>query len=138
MESTRTMVYFIKTFCVSTDKGLFKMMTVTIQEQTARQLTKLADKQATSPQAVVERAIRELLRAEANRILGHEMEIFRALHPMLLQTYHNQFVAIRQGQLIDHDPDQLSLYLRVDEQYPDEVILIKQVLPSIEEVYNIR
>lgn len=46
------------------------MMTVTIREHTARQLTKVADEQATSPEALVEKAIRELLRAEANRILS--------------------------------------------------------------------
>ena len=114
------------------------MMTVSIREQTARQLTKFATEQATSPEALVEKAIRELLRAEANRIVAHEMDAFRNLHPQLLQQYPQQYVAIRQGQLIDHDRDQLALYLRVDKQYPDEVLLIKQVSASIEEVYKIR
>lgn len=114
------------------------MMTVTIREQTARQLTKVASQQATSPEELVEKAIRELLRAEASQILAREMDAFRALHPTLLQQYPKQYVGIRHGQLIDHDADQLALYLRIDEQYPDEVILIKQVSPSIEEVYTIR
>ncbi|MCE7989556.1 MAG: hypothetical protein DYG89_51050 [Caldilinea sp. CFX5] len=114
------------------------MMIVTIREQVARQLTIVADEQALSPEALVEKAIRELLRAEADRILAREMAAFRVLHPTLLQQYPKQYVAIRRGQLIDHDADQLALYLRLDEQYPDEVILIKQVTPSIEEVYTIR
>lgn len=113
-------------------------MTVTIRDQVARQLTKVANEQALSPEALVEKAIRELLRVEADRILAREMEAFRVLHPVLLQQYPKQYVGIRQGQLIDHDADQLALYLRLDEQYPDEVILLKQVCPSIEEVYTIR
>ncbi|MBX3002160.1 MAG: hypothetical protein KF893_26790 [Caldilineaceae bacterium] len=113
-------------------------MIVTIRDQVARQLTKVADEQDLSPEELVEKAIRELLRAEADRILAREMEAFRALHPTLLQQYPQQYVGIRRGQLVDHDADQLTLYLRLDEQYPDEVILIKQVCPSIEEVYTIR
>ena len=114
------------------------MMTVTIQEHTARQLTKVADEQATSPEELVEKAIRKLLRAEADRVLAREMDAFRAMHPLLLQQFPKEYVAIRRGELIDHDADQFALYLRVDEKYPDEVILIKQVNPSIEEIYTIR
>lgn len=114
------------------------MMTVTIREQVARELTKVANEQALPPEQLVEKAIRELLRAEADRILAREMDAFRRLHPMLLQQYPQQYVGIRHGELIDHDIDQLALYLRIDEQYPDEVILLKQVCPSIEEVYTIR
>lgn len=114
------------------------MMTVTVRDQVARQLSKVASEQALSPEALVEKAIRDLLRGEADRILTREMDAFRVLHPTLLQQYPKQYVGIRHGQLIDHDADQLALYLRLDEQYPDEVILIKQVCPSIEEVYTIR
>lgn len=114
------------------------MMTVTIREQTARQLTKVADDQATSPEELVEKAIRELLRSEADRILAREMDAFRTLHSSLLQQFPKEYVAIHRGELIDHDADQYALYLRVDETYPDEIILIKQVNPSIEEVYTIR
>lgn len=114
------------------------MMTVTIRDQVARQLTKVADEQALSPEQLVEKAIRDLLRAEADRVLDREMEAFRHLHPILLQQYPQQFVGIRHGQLVDHDVDQLALYLRLDERYPDEIVLLKQVCPSIEEVYAIR
>lgn len=114
------------------------MMTVTIRDQVARQLTKVANEQDLLPEQLVEKAIRELLRAEADRILAREMDAFRHLHPILLQQYPKQYVGIHQGQLVDHDLDQLALYLRLDEQYPDEVILIKQVCSSVEEVYTIR
>ncbi|MFN8439197.1 MAG: hypothetical protein U0175_00365 [Caldilineaceae bacterium] len=114
------------------------MYTITIRDQTARQLTKVADEQATSPEELVEKAIRDLLRAEAGRILERELNVYRSLHAELLLAYPEQYVAIHHGKLIDHDVDQLALYLRIDERYPDEVILIKQVRPTVEEVYTIR
>lgn len=79
-----------------------------------------------------------VLGSAADRILAREMDTFRAMHPGLLQQFPKEYVAIRRGELIDHDADQCALYLRVDEKYPDEVILIKQSNPSIEEIYTIR
>jgi len=114
------------------------MLTITLNDQTASQVTKMAEAQSTSPEEIIEKAIRDLLHAEASRILARETAVFRTLHAQLLQKYPGEYVALHQGQMIDHDPDQLALYLRVDEQYPDEVILIKQVCSEIEEIYNIR
>jgi hypothetical protein len=114
------------------------MLTVTLNDHTASQLTKMAAAQSTSPEDLIEKAIRDLLRAEASRILAHETDAFRTMHEQLLQKYAGEYVAIHQGQLVDHDVDQFALYLRMDEQYPDEIILLKQVCPDVEEVYTIR
>lgn len=113
------------------------MLTVTLNDHTASQLTKIAAAQSTSPEDLIKKAIRDLLRSEAGRILARETETFRAIHEWLLQKYAGEYVAIHQGQLVDHDLDQLALYLRMDEQYPDEIILIKQVCTEVEEVYTI-
>ncbi len=63
---------------------------------------------------------------------------FRALHPMLIKKYPGQYVAIMDGQLIDRDMDQLSLYQRVRRTYPDRFVLIAQVQPMAEEVFHFR
>ena len=114
------------------------MLTITLNDLTASQLTKMAAAQSISPEDLVEKTIRDLLHAEASRILARETEAFRAMPAQLLQKYAGEYVALHQGRLIDHDLDQFALYLRVDEQYPDEIILIKQVCSEIEEVYTIR
>lgn len=114
------------------------MLTVTLNDQTANQLTKIAVAHSTSPEDLVAKAIRDLLRAEASLVLARETKAFRLIHPQLLQKYAGEYVALHQGKLIDHDMDQFALYLRVDEQYPDEVILIKQVTPEVEEIYTVR
>lgn len=114
------------------------MTTLTISDDAAQRLAKVADTQFTSTDTLAEKAIREFLRAEADRTLERELDAYRAMHAELLRDYANQFVAVRQRRVIDHDHDQLSLYLRVEQEYPDEIILIKQVLPAIEEIYRVR
>ncbi len=83
-------------------------------------------------------AIRQFLRAEARRIMQQETDAFRAMHADLLAKYPNEYVAVHQGQLVDHDSDQLALFMRIDKQYPDIPVLITQVLPEPEEIYTFR
>ncbi|MBX3059336.1 MAG: hypothetical protein KF770_22935 [Anaerolineae bacterium] len=58
-----------------------------------------------------------------------EQIAYLAQHHTLMSQYAGQYVAIYHGQLIDHDPDFTALYQRIDPQYPDEFVLMKQVRP---------
>ncbi len=60
------------------------------------------------------------------------------MHPELLEKFAGEYVAIRKGEVVDHDPDLESIYLRIDGQYPDETILIKQVQPEVERIFTVR
>ena len=111
---------------------------VTIQEQTARQLEQIARHHATSVDALAEQAIRNYIRIEAKQILAREAEAFAAMHKDLVQKHLGQYVALRQGVLVDFDENQLNLLLRIEERFPDEVILIRQVSLEPEKIYNIR
>ena len=53
---------------------------------------------------------------------------YQAMHPKLFEKFPGQYVAIHKGELIDVDENEMALYLRVDERFPDEVILIKRVV----------
>lgn len=114
------------------------MMTITLNDQIERQLAKIERDQAATPDELVEKAIRTYLHAEASQILERETLAFRALHAELLNKYSGEYVAIHQGQVIDHDPKLLEIYLRIDEKYPDEIILLKQVQSEIERVFTVR
>ena len=39
-----------------------------------------------------------------------ETRAFQAMHSELLATFRGQYVAVHGGQVVDHDPDQLTLY----------------------------
>ena len=46
-----------------------------------------------------------------------------------MALYAGEYVAIHQKQLIDHDRDELALLRRLDAQYPNDIVLMKQVRP---------
>jgi len=114
------------------------MVAVQIEDATAKQLAQLAVQRATSVENLAEAAIRSFLRAEADQILEREAAAFAALHAELLARFPDKYVAIHREQLVDHDVDQTVLYLRVLTQYPDEIVLIRQVRPTLEMTYTIR
>ena len=114
------------------------MTGLVVSEKTIAQLSKIADEKGTTPQQLAEQAIRRFLRNEVRQILKRETDAFRAMHIELLRKHRGQFVAIHQGQVVDHDDDQLALFMRVDERYPDTPVLVKRVLPEFEESYTFR
>ena len=64
------------------------------------------------------------------RALRREKEAFLALYPALRDEYKGQFVAIYQGQLIDHDVNYSHLYERLHTLYPNQIMWISQIQES--------
>jgi Family of unknown function (DUF5678) len=113
-------------------------MTVPLPAPIERQVTKIARSQDVTPDELAQKAIQAYVQAEAVQILDRETIAFRAMHAALLVQYPGEYVAVHQGQLIDHDTKLGNIYLRIDEKYPDEIILIKQVQPEIERIFTVR
>ncbi len=61
--------------------------------------------------------------------MAQEELAYRAMHAELMARYAGEYVAIYQEQLVDRDRDELALLRRLDAQYPNEVVLMKQVRP---------
>jgi hypothetical protein len=80
-------------------------------------LSTMAKEEGTTPQDLAETAIRRFLRYEARRRIQSEENAFRAMHAGLRAAYSDQYVAVYRGQVVDHDPDQLALFRRVEERY---------------------
>jgi predicted DNA-binding antitoxin AbrB/MazE fold protein len=67
-----------------------------------------------------------------------EQGAYQAMLPELLAQYKNQYVAIHQGKVVDHDTDKIALVVRLDDNYPDAVVLIQQVSEEPEKVLRMR
>lgn len=67
-----------------------------------------------------------------------EERAFQSMHPTLMQQYPGQYVAIQNGQLVDHDTDQVTLYRRCRQAYVEKYVLIAQIQRSVEETYTFR
>jgi hypothetical protein len=120
--------------------GVCKMTTtvLAIPTQTVSSLHQVADALGESPEILADRAIQQFLRQMAERKIVQEEEYFQTQHTQLLQAYGEQYIAMHDGQVIDSDLDELTLYLRVRQQYPLIGILIKKVTTDLEEIWTVR
>jgi len=73
-------------------------------------------------------------RAQMNR----NVAAYQALHAQLVKNYLGRYVAIYQGQLVDHDTDPIILLQRVRAKYPDQVVLRRKVEPVAEREITVR
>ena len=70
--------------------------------------------------------------------VAQEETAYQAQHAQLLTQFPGQFIAMHNGQVIDHDTDELALFLRVRRQFSQIGILIKHVTLEVEEVWQMR
>ena len=115
-----------------------KSTTLAVPEDTILGLDQVADHMGTTPDALASKAIRRLLREEAEHKVRIEEQCFRAQRASLLEQYAGRFIAMHDGQVFDADDDELTLYLRVRERFPAIGILIKQVVVETETVWVMR
>ena len=66
------------------------------------------------------------------------VEAYKQMHSQLVQTYIGQFVAIYEGEIVDHDADKEALFLRVKDNFPDQIVLQRQVLAEPEPILRFR
>lgn len=74
---------------------------------------------------------------EAGQKMEQEIVAYRAMHPQLRETHLGQNVAVFQGQVVDSDSDFLTLFLRIQERYPDEVVMMREVRAEADPVYRV-
>ena len=103
-----------------------------------RSVEKLAQELGTTAEAlIIEWIQRELGLAREQRIF-EEAERYQAQHSALLPIYGGQYLAMLNGEVLDHDADLGPLYQRIRAQYGDEPVLITPVTPEPIPVLNMR
>ena len=65
--------------------------------------------------------------AEEDPQVEQEKAAYLRLYPQLKKQYLDQYIAIRGGQLIDHDADYGALFERIDDRYPNEFVWLARV-----------
>lgn len=92
-----------------------------------QQITQLARTQERPPEDVVETAVRSYLESLEEQAIHRETEAFWKQHDQLLVLYPNQYVALRNGVVVDHDSDVSCLERRVRDRYGMAPVLIAPV-----------
>jgi hypothetical protein len=58
---------------------------------------------------------------------------FKVMLPTLLVMWPDWFVAVKNGCIVDRDQEEMALATRVEQKYPREFVLIRQVKEQSEE-----
>ena len=117
-------------------------VTLTIPDYIYQQAQQIAQTEQRLLTEVINDALVQIFPAvhvNPNRLQMEQEQIaFRRMLPHLLEQFHGEYVAIYQGQVVDHDDDQLALVLRIDEKYPDTAVLIKRVEATDDPILQMR
>lgn len=112
--------------CSKTSKAN-SMLTVTLQPDIAEQISDLASTNQISADHFVDKALRAYMAQYRREKIRAETETFKRQQEILLATYADQYVAMHNGQVIDHDADLRTLHLRVFERLGRTPVLLKKV-----------
>ena len=74
---------------------------------------------------------------EWDEVYAYEEKAFAQVLPELLQSHKGQYVAVKNQQLIDSDTDLGELHSRVRKIYPDEFVLMTQVIEDYPRVLRV-
>lgn len=101
--------------------------TIVLQPDVAEQIAYLATEKASAVDDLVDQALRAYLRQYQQEKIHAETDAFQAQKTALLTHYAGEYIAMHQGNVIDHDPDLRTLHLRVFAQVRHTPVLLKQV-----------
>lgn len=117
-------------------------ITVTIPDNIYEEVEAVAEKQNRSVGDVIAETVTQAFNPfpldENYAQLLVEKEAYKKLHSELWKQYPHEYVAIAGGNLLDHDKDITSLHERIEEKYPNAVVLLEKVLPMPERIMHVR
>lgn len=100
---------------------------VLIPDQVFADLMPIAEQEDKEISELVTEALRKYLWEAKERKIEREMEAYRTMHAGLKQRFLGKYVAIHNGELVDHDADRRALSQRVRQKYGNAAVLITPV-----------
>ncbi len=110
---------------------------VVLSEATAEGLRQMATDKGWDMPDLVEQAIRQYLRREAEKKVRQEEQTYQVRHEELLARYSGRYIALHHGEVVDSDENELALYHRVRRAYPMLGVLIKGVTPRVDTIWRV-
>ena len=103
------------------------MVAINLKPDLAKQITYLAENSQASTEAFVDKALRTYIVQFRREKIRAENKAFEQQRETLLAKYPGQYVAVHNGQVIDHDQNLRTLHLRVFDRLGHIPVLLKQV-----------
>lgn len=70
--------------------------------------------------------------------IDREQQAYETQHSQLMEKYAGQYIAMRHGKVVEHDPDRVALSKRVRDKYGNQPILITLVQPELRQTIIVR
>lgn len=90
------------------------------------QVEQAATDQEMTGEEVLVSAVSDYLERRAHVKIVAESEAFARQRPQILAAYPNEFIAMHNGQVVDHDPDLRSLNLRIRRRFGQTAVLMQK------------
>jgi hypothetical protein len=103
------------------------MTTIQLVPDLAEQIESLVGSDPAKTQAFIENAVRTQIARLHQSKIRRETEAYMAQHQELLAAYPEQYIAMHQGNVIDHDTNLRTLHLRVYQELGHTPVLLKKV-----------
>ncbi len=114
------------------------MTTIALRPELEQQLKPEAERRQTSMEKLVNDWLESQLWQEWHRIIEEESKRFQEKYTQLLAQYAGEYVAMRNGAVIDHDAELPALHQRIRAQYGTEPILMAPVTTQPIQKFKIR
>jgi hypothetical protein len=108
------------------------MSTVAVEPGLYKRVEEAAVEHKASVDEILNEAIRRYLWELDRRKISEESEIFHRRHAELKAQYLNQYIAMHNGQVVDHDADFSTLRQRVHQRFGHTPVMITLVEDVIE------
>ena len=115
------------------------MPTITLQEPSlVEEVQRVTEQEGLDSAAFLAEAVRRHLATYRQKKIAVETEAWYRLPVAERKKYQVQYVAVYQGQVVDSDPDQLTLFYRVRDRFGRQTILITEGGDQPIPVYRVR
>ena len=114
------------------------MVQIPIHDELFKPIRQIAEQEKTSVENLVNSWLTRQLALEREKKIKEESIRFQAKHTELLAKYRGKYIAMQNGEALDHDTDIRELYLRVRKQYSDVPVLITLVSDEPVLTYHMR
>ena len=102
-------------------------MDLKLREELLETLEDRAEQEGKDVNDILNAAVEHYLLKEQRDKLDQEISAYQTMYPDLLKKYPQQWVAIHNRELVDHDIDGLALYNLVRKNYGLTSVLIRNV-----------
>jgi hypothetical protein len=110
------------------------MPTITIEPELYQRIEKAALTQQSDIVVLLHKAVRHYLWELDRRKISEESKIYRHRHAELKEQYLDQYIAMHEGQIVDHDANFSVLRQRIRQKFGPAPIMITLVEDTPERV----